>query len=121
MNIFYLEWKSFANEDMFGVLHDMGHNVIRINFEDTKVSEAVIQKLLADSLKEQTCDLLFSFNYFPEVSKCCQKMGITYAAWVYDSPYINVYSYTILNECNRVFLFDYAMYEELKADVIFLL
>lgn len=114
MNIFYLEWKSFCNEDMFEILQEMGHNVIRIPFQGINESEEVINELLNKSLQNTSCDFLFSFNYFPKVSNCCDCHNIRYVSWVYDSPYIHAYSYTVLNPCNLIFLFDYAMYEELK-------
>ena len=114
MNIFYLEWNSFCNEDMFEVLKELGHNVVKIPFEGHKVLEEEIGRLLDQRGGQSDCDFLFSFNYFPKASKACQERGIKYVSWVYDSPHIHAYSYTVLNSCNYIFLFDYAMYEELK-------
>lgn len=114
MNIFYLEWNSFCNEDMFEVLRELGHNVVKIPFEGHKVSEEEIGRRLDRRGGRSACDFLFSFNYFPKASKACQKREIKYVSWVYDSPHIHAYSYTVLNACNYIFLFDYAMYEELK-------
>lgn len=113
LNIFYLEWKSFCNEDMFEVFWELGHHVVKIPFENTKMDAQEIQRRIEKRSKEQECDFVFSFNYFPEVSICCERMGIRYVSWVYDNPHINVYSYTVLNACNRIFLFDRTMYEEL--------
>ena len=115
MKIFYLEWNSFCNEDMFETLEDMGYTVIKIPFSGVKVAEEEVEKLLEDELKRNDCDFLFSFNYFPNVSKCCNKLNMKYVSWVYDCPYIHVYSYTVLNTCNYIFLFDYALYSELKG------
>lgn len=114
LNILYLEWNSFCNEDMFEVLRNMGHQVVRIPFQNASVPEAEIKPLLAESMKKAEHSFVFSFNYFPAVSNVCRDLGIKYVSWVYDSPYIHVYSYTVLNECNYIFLFDYAVYEELK-------
>ncbi len=115
MNIFYLEWNSFCNEDMFEILQELGHHVIRIPFEGYGMTEEEVTRLLDAKWKQSSCDLLFSFNYFPNVSKYCVQYGIKYVSWVYDSPHIHVYSYTVLNPCNYIFLFDYAMYEELSS------
>ena len=115
MNIFYLEWKSFCNEDMFEILQEMGHTVIKIPFRGLEESEDAVNKLLEKSLQTAPCDFLFSFNYFPKVSNFCNNHDIRYVSWVYDSPYIHAYSYTVPNPCNMIFLFDYAMYEELKS------
>ena len=115
LNIFYLEWNSFCNEDMFNVLQELGHRVVKIPLDGYKMTDEEIARLLDAKLKQSSCDFLFSFNYFPKVSKCCMERNIKYIAWVYDSPHIHVYSYTILNKCNYIFLFDYAMYEELSS------
>ena len=115
MTIYLLEWKSFSNEDIKEILSEMGHKVIRVPFSDTKIKADEIERLLVQKNVDNNCDFLFSFNYFPEVSICCQKLGIKYVSWVYDSPHIAVYSYTILNNCNYVFLFDYALYDELHS------
>lgn len=114
MNIFYLEWNSFCNEDMFEVLQELGHRVIKIPFVGHMTPEEEIAGLLDKKLQQSSCDFLFSFNYFPKVSNVCKERGIRYVSWVYDSPHIHAYSYTVLNSCNYIFLFDYAMYEELS-------
>ncbi len=115
MNIYLLEWKSFGNEDIKEILSEMGHTVISVPFSDTKIKADEIERLLQQTHADQDCDFVFSFNYFPEVSICCQNLGLKYVSWVYDSPHIAVYSYTILNSCNYVFLFDYALYDELHS------
>ncbi len=100
---------------MFVVLQEMGHQVIRIPFEGVNVPERQLKEALESKLKEMGGDILFSFNYFPNASNCCKELGLKYVAWVYDSPHIHAYSYTVLNPCNYIFLFDYAMYEELHS------
>lgn len=115
MYVYLLEWKSFGNEDVKEILSEMGHEIISVPFSDTKIKADEIERLLIQKNADKNCDFVFSFNYFPEVSICCQKMGIKYVSWVYDSPHIAVYSYTIINACNYVFLFDYALYDELSS------
>lgn len=115
MYVCLLEWKSFGNEDIKEILSEMGHKVISVPFSDTKIKADEIERLLIQKNADKNCDFVFSFNYFPEVSICCQKMGIKYVSWVYDSPHIAVYSYTIINSFNYAFLFDYALYDELRS------
>ena len=115
LKILYLEWNSFCNEDVFVVLQEMGHEVLKIPFGGVNVPEEELKEALGIKLKEKGGDCLFSFNYFPNASNCCKELGIKYVAWVYDSPHIHAYSYTVLNPCNYIFLFDYAMYEELHS------
>lgn len=117
MKVLYLEWNSFCNEDMFSTFAEKGDEIIRVPFSkgaDYNESKGLLESLLAKS----TCDFVFSFNYFPNVSICCEELGLKYVSWVYDSPHIQAYSYTVLNSCNYVFLFDYQMYEEFRQSGI---
>ncbi len=115
MNVFYLEWNSYCNEDLFDVLTEQGHTVIKIPYREKKLKPEEVMERVQGALRQHACDLVFSFNYFPEVSNCCKELNLKYVSWVYDSPHIQVYSYTVLNPCNYVFLFDYAMYEEFRS------
>lgn len=115
MNIYLLEWKSFGNKDIREIMTEMGHKVVSVPFSDTKIKVDEIEKLFLQKHMGENCDFVFSFNYFPEVSLCCQKLGLKYVSWVYDSPHISVYSYTVIQPCNYVFLFDFALYDELYS------
>ncbi len=67
---------------------------------------------LERQFREISPDALFSFNYFPIVAVACKNMGIPYISWVYDSPHVRMYHYTIAYPTNYVFVFDSAVYEE---------
>lgn len=110
MNILYLEWNSFLGEDIVEILSDVGHCVKKVSFTDKKVKRDKLESILWQEIQNLEYELLFSFNYFPEVSNACKNMNLKYVSWVYDSPHINVYSYTVINPCNYIFLFDYALY-----------
>ena len=114
MKILYLEWNSYGNEDMRLAFEEAGYHVVSCPFyQGIRATQEDANKSVLKCLKEEHFDFVFSFNYMPVVSVCCQEMQVPYVAWVYDSPYIHVYSYTVLNACNYIFLFDYAVYEEL--------
>ena len=115
MKVLFIEWNSYCNEDMRSALIAKGYSVRAIPFPDgvrTRADDA--GRILCRELEKGEYDFVFSFNYFPTISEICQKAGIKYLSWVYDSPHIQVYSYTVLNTCNYIFLFDYGVYEELR-------
>lgn len=119
MTILYLEWNSYCNEDMFDVLKRMGHQVIKMPFSDNKNSEYYLfEDRMNEIVQNNLIAFVFSFNYYPPISTYCQNNGLKYVAWVYDSPYVNVYSYTLINPCNYVFLFDRDFYLEFKSQGI---
>jgi len=114
MKILYLEWNSYCNEDMKQCLQKEGHDVEVCPFlEGIRVKQDEAERILQPRLTKANYDFVFSFNYIPIVSNICKEFEMPYVSWVYDSPYIHVYSYTVLNPCNYIFLFDYAVYQEL--------
>ncbi len=60
-------------------------------------------------------DCLISYLFVPEISDICQKRGITYIGWVYDSPLLPLFHPASQNPCNYLFIFDRAEYEHLKS------
>ena len=58
---------------------------------------------------------VFSFNFFPSVSNGCMRKNLPYIAFVYDNPLTSLYSYTMINPVNHVFLFDKHSYSELAG------
>lgn len=114
MKILYLEWNSYCNEEMKESLKQEGHEVeLCPFFEGIRAKQETADKVLKPLLHQNKYDFVFSFNYIPVVSNVCKEFECAYVSWVYDSPYIHVYSYTVLNPCNYIFLFDYAVYQEL--------
>lgn len=115
MKILLAEWNGYCYEDMKSALKKKGYFVKSVLFPDgIRTGKAEAEKLLSKELSNITYDFVFSFNYFPAISEICQKAEVKYLSWVYDSPYIHIYSYTVINSCNYIFLFDYAVYEELR-------
>lgn len=107
MKILFLEWKSFGNEDMIAAFEELGHAVYRIPFSNKEVHhDDIIEHELAKSIETYAPDFVFSFNYFPIVSLVCKAVQMKYVSWVYDSPYVLLYSYTVIFPCNYVFVFD---------------
>lgn len=119
MKVLFLEWNSYGNPDMIDAFEQLGAKVIRCKLEKgVQASPGEVETAMKPQIEVQRPDFAFSFNYIPNVSTVCQEWGIPYASWVYDSPYIHVYSYTVLNPCNHIFLFDYALYDKLKMEGI---
>lgn len=114
-NILVIDTPSFGLEDAINCLKKLGYNVIK--FSSKELFERQSEKFDNDFLevvKKEKIDIVFSINFYPIVSSNCKELGLKYISIVYDSPHIALYHYTLINECNYVFIFDYAMYEELK-------
>ena len=119
MNILIFENYNFGIRDAEECFQDKGHRYItisseaycdRINVEFDKLFEESFEK----GIGGQSIDCVFTFNYSPIISNNCIKRDIPYIAFVYDNPQIQLYSYTVINRCNYIFIFDKEQYKQLK-------
>lgn len=113
MTILYIEWNSFGNEDMKEAFQAEGHTLICFPFSNKEGRhDEIVESSLMGVLRKESPDIVFSFNYFPLISNVCKKADIRYISWVYDSPYVMLYSYTVINPCNTVYVFDKELCQE---------
>lgn len=107
MKILYVNWDSYGNLDMQETLRKMGYELSLYGFSTkTDRNDAVFEAALEKSISAFKPDFVFSFDYFPVISKVCNQCDVVYVSWVYDNPQISLYSYTAANPCNRIFVFD---------------
>jgi len=110
MKILYYYWNENSKEDCVESLERLGHKVAvwqmqaSNHTDDPDFTNALLRKI-----DETACDCIFSFDYFPLISKTAQEKDIPYISWVYDSPHLTLESETLGNSCNKVFIFDYAL------------
>ena len=113
MKILMMEWKSFGNEDIISGFKELGHMVKTMPFSKEELyHNEKIENEIVKQIQDFSPDFVFSFNYFPIISLACKKADMKYVSWVYDNPYVMLYSYTILYPGNFCFLFDKELYLE---------
>ena len=112
-NILFYKWNEVTFDDGAMVLEEMGHHVVVSEqpFQIYDHDEAFIEGI-TQQIKAHQIDLIFTFNYFPDLSRVAERMGIPYISWCFDSPLRTLDSVTLSNDCNRVFLFDHGSYEK---------
>lgn len=107
MKILFLEWNCFCIDDLKDAYREIGHEVVSFPFfPESYRNDSAYETSLTQEIRKHAPDYVFSFNYYPVISKVCNTEGVPYVCWVYDSPYITLYSYTTINPCNRIFIFD---------------
>ncbi|MCR5665522.1 MAG: glycosyltransferase [Eubacterium sp.] len=117
MKIIVLDRPAFGKQDIIEAFHALG-------IETTLYIHDDIQEAVSETLEEDFAnfafggeyDFVFSFNYFPSLSRAAKKAGLKYVSFVYDSPLLALFSCTIIEPHNYVFIFDSAMYQRL-ADI----
>ena len=114
MEVLFYRYNSICEPDIIAILRRLGHAVSEITEEMTNksIGAKAQMDLVAQALKKKPCQAVFSINFFPIVSEVCNIFHIPYVCWVVDCPVMELYSHSIRNPWNRIFLFDYAMYEE---------
>lgn len=119
MNVLIFEWKNFGIEDICDALTQLGHTYKcnRTELIRERVSQEFDQ-LFEKETESAHYDCVFTFNYSPVISNNCSRRNIPYISFIYDSPLVSLYSYTIINPCNYVFIFDRAQYFDLKKEGI---
>ncbi len=113
MKILMLTWKSFGNEDILCAFRELGHSVVEYPFVDDKEPDNTnAVKAFANKIRTELVEGVFSFNYFPLVALACKEEEIPYFSWIYDSPYVRLYHYSVASPTNRIFVFDSSIYFE---------
>ncbi len=126
MNILFYRYNSIYESAVISAMKNLGHKVAEITeeMENKELTPKEQLLLVSEPLKTARYDFVFSINYFPVLSEVCNIFKIPYACWLVDSPVLELYSDSIYRPWNRIFLFDYAQYQEFapkNPDCIFYL
>lgn len=114
-----MDWNSFGREDIKAAFRRQGHTVVTMAFSKAEPRhDEAAEKAMTSKIREESPDIVFSFNYFPVIAVACKTENVTYVSWVYDSPYVLLYSYTVIFPTNHIFLFDRSWVEEFHRNRI---
>ncbi|SDB23412.1 glycosyltransferase family protein [Eubacterium oxidoreducens] len=114
MNVLVYRYGSICEPDLMETFEILGFHVDTIDAEITKKNLKPNDqlKLLQNALEQKDYAFVFTINFFPTLSAVLEIYKIPYLCWIVDSPVMELYSDMIQNSVNRIFLFDYALYEE---------
>ena len=117
MNILFYRYGSICEEDILKCFAESGHNCKTIEDEiaDKSITGADTLKLVDNALTNGSYDCVFTINFFPAISDLCNVYHIRYISWIVDSPVLELFSASISNSWNRVFVFDRSQYEDIKT------
>lgn len=116
MKILFIEWSSYGKEDIRSAMEKLGHEVISTPLTDGNYRKNPKYKSeLKHLIREKNIDAVFSSNYYPVVSDACEAEKTPYLSWCYDSPLLLLYTKSVFNSCNRIFVFDSYICEDLQS------
>ena len=120
MRILYYDWDEFNGEDCRDAMRRLGHqvDVFKLDMHGFDLTQEMDEKIRGLCGKKgddgaRYYDLLFSFDFFPNISEACQKYGMPYISWVFDCPHYTLDSHVTNNSVNRIFVFDSLLYKRL--------
>jgi spore maturation protein CgeB len=115
MNILFYRYGSICEPDVIATFQEFGFEVSAIDKEiyDKNLLPSETVTLVSQHLLNHPADIVFSINFFPFLSDVCNIFHIPYLCWIVDSPVMELYSASIQNPYNRVFLFDRCLYDEI--------
>lgn len=119
MNILFLDWKCFLKEDTIKTMEELGHKVfpfIEEHYEERTSKD--FHEALLSFCEKNNINLAFSYNFFPSLAEGCKEMNMPYVSFLYDSPYVKLFSFTLMYPTNTVYVFDSSLAEFFQKDGI---
>lgn len=117
MKILYYYWGEITAGDCQEWMRKLGCqvDVIQYHFEDYDHDDKFMEQI-KNVLVQGQYDAIFSFDYFPVLSRCADVYRLRYLTWVYDSVNLTLYSTTLHNACNAVYDFDNVDVQEFQRN-----
>lgn len=117
MNILIYRYNSICEDAVIRELKELGHTVYEVilEVENKSPSGQEILDAVVMGMEKSNADIIFSINYYPALSEIARVYKLLYYSWIVDAPVLELYSKTIKNRCNMVFIFDSELYREISV------
>lgn len=116
MKILFYRYGSIVEPDLIENFKLIGLEVIEETTQITNKNASASDTALSVShmLEKDVFIFVFSINFFPALSEICKVYNKPYVCWTVDSPVMELFSPSLSNKCNKIFLFDRAQYNYFK-------
>lgn len=116
MKVLIYRYGSICEPDIISGFETLGFTVSQITAEITNKNLSMNDsiKLVSEFLLDNPQDFIFSINFFPQISEICNIFHIRYVSWIVDSPVMELYTKSIQNTYNRVFIFDREQFNDIS-------
>lgn len=112
--IIFCRWNSICERGITRAFEKLGYDMVCLDKRFTSVDydKDYLLELSKLIILHRDADLVFSINFIPIIARVCNNLNIKYYSWIVDSPCFQLYSDTLTMDTNRVFIFDYSLYEK---------
>lgn len=116
MKILFYRYGSICEPDIIDGFEELGIEISQITEEITNKNLCFgdSARIISNFLLNNPHDAVFTINFFPIISDVCNIFKIPYISWIVDSPVMELFSKSITNPYNRVFIFDSIQYKEIS-------
>ncbi len=116
MQILLYSWPAYNMFDLEQSLRKKGCIVdtFTYDFEDFEEDDNFCITL-SHALQDTNYDFVMSINYFPLISDVCNENKVKYISWTCDSPMLTLYTTSVFNPYNYIFVFDQWVYLNFKS------
>ncbi len=122
MRILYYDWDEFNGEDCRDAMKRLGHEVetLKLDLSGFDLTPEIEQEFKTrfdrtDETGKRYFDLVYSFDFFPNISEVCQKYDLPYVSWVFDCPHLTLDSHTNANPVNHIYVFDKVLCDRMNS------
>ena len=122
MRILYYDWDEFNGEDCRDAMKRLGHEVetLKLDLSGFDLTPEIEQEFKTrfdrtDETGKRYFDLVYSFDFFPNISEVCQKYDMPYVSWVFDCPHLTLDSHTNVNPVNHIYVFDRILCDRMNS------
>ena len=115
MKVLFYRYGSICEPFLLAAWEELGAEVTELTCEvsNKNIEPSEVVQTVSRTLMDGNFSLVFSVNFFPTVSDVCNIFHIPYAGWTVDAPVMELYSKSITNPCNYLFLFDRCQYQDI--------
>lgn len=118
MKILIYRYGSICEPDIIDTFNRLGLEVVEETAEiyNKNLLPSDCVRIITPLLLHNSFSFVFTINFFPWLSDLCNIANITYISLIVDSPVLELYSNSIKNPCNRVFIFDKILHQEFDGE-----
>lgn len=107
MKILIYRWNAWNQADIEEAFALLKHECIPVCQKPEHIEEdPPFVDALAEQIKKERPDLLFSVNFFPVLADACHITGLPYVCWNCDGSLLAMYHESIFYNTNYIFTFD---------------
>ena len=117
MKILFHRYGNICEPDIISVFRSSSIEVME---EAEEITRKCIEpeeriRLITDYLFQDDYSFVVSLNFFPYISEICERFHIPYVCFSVDCPVLELFSDSVKNSWNRIFLFDYTQYMRFES------